>query len=281
MKETAQEDDQLADETSCPFPISSTSTSTQLDQSCLQPSFEFSERFLSSDVCKRVMQKVDLGLDPSSEHFAERHKAIRFVTVINRRVQCFSQDYFVQNEDYNDFSGGYKRHYKLIEEDACIALQETVLKFTDYYSIPEKTVILLQIQTSIVKTQHKMRRESVTGQGIHTDGADHALLVCLHRGSGVEGAMNQFHANLDGSEPLCEPKILEQGTAAFFKDNELYHHVSPICLNEAMSSSEKDGNTRTILLLHSPAEIYMQGFSNKLNLLTRRDSAVKLRRSSV
>ena len=64
---------------------------------------------------------------------------------------------------------------------------------------------------------------SVTGQGIHTDGANLAALLCIHR-QNVKGALNTFHDNLLGSQPLCEPTVLEPGKIAYFKDNSLYHH---------------------------------------------------------
>ena len=58
-----------------------------------------------------------LSDDPSSKHFARREKAIRFATIINGRVQTFTQNYFLQDVEYNDFSGGYRRYYALINEE--------------------------------------------------------------------------------------------------------------------------------------------------------------------
>jgi len=244
----------------------------------VRPKFEFFPRVLSSDTREKIMNGLTLGPDPTSEHFTERSKAIRFVTVINGKVQSFAQDYFKQDSAYNDFSGGYRRRYALIPEDICeSALKDILLNFTSYYQIPEKTVLLVQIQTS--HFQKNGRRGSVTGQGIHTDGSDRAMLVCLHRGCNVTGALNQFHGALDGSQPLCEPTELKPGGAVMFKDNELYHYVSPGKAAHAAESLRTDAQ-RTVLLVHSPAEMFMQGLPNTSNDLGTKAGKVKLREQS-
>eukprot|EP00438_Fugacium_kawagutii_P004445 Skav232368 [mRNA] locus=scaffold1077:2399:2962:+ [translate_table: standard] len=136
------------------------------------PLFEHVQEALSEEERKQILQNVVLSEDPSSKHFAKREKAIRFATIINGRVQTFTQNYFLQDVDYNDFSGGYRRYYGLIndelfEPDAPIA--KVVLNFAKYYGIPEKPAILVQIQTNIFdQAEYKKKsRASVTGQGIH------------------------------------------------------------------------------------------------------------------
>jgi len=262
------------------------------------PLFQHVKGFVSEEDRAAILSGIALGHDPSSAHFAARTKAIRFVTIIQGKPMAFAQNYFVQNADYNDFSGGLRRVYSLIpsewiEESGPVG--KMVLQFAEYYRIPEKTVILVQIQTSFMRELN--RTESITGQGIHTDGADRACIVCLHRGSGIFGPANQFHAKLDGSKPLTEPKILEHGEACFFKDNEVYHYVTPggckkgadasAASAPAPSSETQEAsvagatagavNQRTIMIMHAPAEIYMMGIENKNNTLGSRVSSVKLR----
>jgi len=129
------------------------------------------------------------------------------------------------------------------------------------------------MQTSCIKS---LTRETITGQGIHTDGADRAILICLHRGQHVEGALNQFHKALDGSMPLCEPKALGLGEAVAFKDNEIYHYVTPGNKSRVKENEQEDA-TRTIILMHSPADAYMRGLPNESNLLGANPFSVKLR----
>jgi hypothetical protein len=236
-------------------------------------SFDFVKGFLSKEACCKVVSNTELGLDPSSMHFAERRKAIRFLTVIDGRIQTYTQDYFVQNEGYNEFSGGYKRQYELIPQDVIAgSLASAIFAFTRRFNIPEKTVLLAQIQTTVFRPVE--RYESVTGQGIHTDGADRACILCLHRGSNIEGSLNQYHLKLDGSMPLCEPTLLETGDISFFKDNEIFHYVTPGgCSNTGMP----EDCTRTVLIIHSPAEQYLSGRPNLGNSLSTRPSSVKLR----
>eukprot|EP00927_Polykrikos_kofoidii_P049676 TRINITY_DN43703_c0_g1_i1.p1 TRINITY_DN43703_c0_g1~~TRINITY_DN43703_c0_g1_i1.p1 ORF type:complete len:335 (+),score=23.33 TRINITY_DN43703_c0_g1_i1:134-1138(+) len=275
------------------------------------PSFEHMRSFVPEKERLEMVKCLPrvLGYDASSEHFAQREKAIRFITIIQGKAMAFTQNYFVQNADYNDFSGGYRRTYDLIPDEWVVEENGPVgkmcVQFAEYYKIPEKTVILAQIQTSWIPEKQSASHESfasITGQGIHTDGADRACIVCLHRGARIEGAGNQFHAALDGSAPLCEPLILENGDACYFKDNEIYHYVtrgtvkrsgcSSVEKNQIAGSDADDGSisfgessnahdrARTILIMHAPAELYMIGTGNHRNTLGTRVSVVKLRSGS-
>ena len=114
----------------------------------------------------------------------------------------------------------------------------------------------------------------MTGQGIHTDGADRAMLVCLHRGDKLEGAENVFHASLDGMEPLCEELPLQNREGLYFKDNSLYHTVTRAQVGKYQNLEQV---SRTMMIMHAPAEIYMQGLPNPNNTLGANESDVKLR----
>eukprot|EP00976_Prorocentrum_cordatum_P095652 1190260-Prorocentrum_minimum.AAC.1 len=199
-----------------------------------ETSFCFIDNFLPERTRLKLLEEVSLGRDPSSTHFAERFKAIRFVKVEGGRIQCLDQDYFVQNADYNDFSGGFKRYYDLIPEHVFSDhLRDAVLGFMRLYDLPDG-VILAQIQRSVFSPQKPglTRQQSTTGQGIHTDGLNHAMIVNLQRGRHIRGALNQFHGKLDGTEPLCEPTVLGEGVACAFKDNTIFHYVTPGYVSE-------------------------------------------------
>jgi len=240
--------------------------------------FEHILDIMSDAERQHILENTVLSEDPSSKHFAKRHKAIRFATIINGRVQTFTQNYFLQDVEYNDFSGGLRRYYGLINEDLFepgAPIAKVVLNFAKYYGIPEKTAILIQIQTSYFdKKEYAKTRASVTGQGIHTDGADRAMLVCLHRGDKLEGAKNVFHASLDGTEPLCEELPLQNREGLYFKDNSLYHTVTRAAVGKYQNLEQV---SRTMMIVHAPAEIYMQGLPNPNNTLGANESDVKLR----
>lgn len=243
-----------------------------------KPMFEHILDVMSDAERQHILENTVLSEDPSSKHFAKRHKAIRFATIINGRVQTFTQNYFLQDVEYNDFSGGLRRYYGLINEDLFepgAPVAKVVLNFAKYYGIPEKTAILIQIQTSYFdKKEYAKTRASVTGQGIHTDGADRAMLVCLHRGDKLEGAENVFHASLDGTEPLCEELPLQNREGLYFKDNSLYHTVTRVQVGKYQNLEQV---SRTMMIMHAPAEIYMQGLPNPNNTLGANESDVKLR----
>jgi len=235
--------------------------------------------FLPDQDRLHVLENLEFSKDPTSSFFAERFKAIRYVTVKGDKVETFEQDYFIQHAGYNDFSGGFKRHFNLIPEELFQSvLADVVLKFSRYYCIPDGTILFVQIQTSLL--EENSRRQSITGQGIHTDGHDRAMLLCMHRGSHVRGALNQFHQQLDGSEPLCDPVLLEAGDAVMFKDNEIYHYVTPGKGISALDAGDSD-TRRTMLLIHSPAECNLDGGMSQTNSLRTSKKRITLRDSKL
>lgn len=254
----------------------------RFEESCLEqskgnPKFEFVPGALSEEEIHGIQTFADqhLGLDESSVYFMRRKKAIAFVFVLHGRVYSMEQNYFVQHESYNDFSGGIRRPFAKIS-DSCLQneLNAVVLRFVEYNKIPDKAIMLIQIQTSEVdrSEEGEFRRQlSITGQGIHTDGHEKAMLVCIRR-KNVTGAMNQYYADLNGKQPLCEPRILQEGDASFFTDNELYHYVSP-----AGPADPTEDMARTMLLMHYPAEEVLVGAPSSRNNQGARASNVKLR----
>jgi len=249
------------------------------EQGNVKPKFEFVPGALSQEEIQGIQSFADehLGPDESSVHFMRRKKAIAFVFLLHGRVYSMEQNYFVQNEGYNDFSGGLRRPFaKISDQILQKELHAVVLRFAEYNNIPDKAIMLIQIQTSEVdKTEEgEVRRQlSITGQGIHTDGHEKAMLMCLRR-KNVTGAMNQYYGDLDGKQPLCEPRVLEEGDASFFTDNELYHYVSP-----AGPADPTEEMARTMLLMHYPAEDVLVGASSPKNNGGTRESKVKLRES--
>jgi len=220
-----------------------------------------------------------LGPDPTMPETngtlakSARKKSIRFVLVSQGRLFCLTRDYFVQNELYNEVTGGLERKFRLIPESIITGpAKDVILKFVSYHSIPNNSMILVQIQTSTV-TGHwgEKRRASVTGQGIHTDGHEVAEIVCLQR-DGVEGAKNRFFGDLQGLKPLCDETVLAERDAAYFIDNMLYHYVS-----RAWKPDEaKHDGKRSVMILHYPADQALFGAANPHNTLGARskDSVV-------
>lgn len=226
-----------------------------------------------------------LGIDPSSEHFMQRKKSIAYAIVVKGQVFCLQTDWFLQPAKYNDFSGGYKRSYKLLPEKLVRKeLSDFVLSFHRKFNLPDGAIILLQLQQSIVETNAanddngghpSSNKNDITGQGIHTDGLDCAAILCIER-THVKGALNSLYADLDGEETILEPINLCEGDALFFQDNSLYHYVSDA---EPIDSS-KDLK-RTVLIAHYPSHFLLTGKENFRNVLKRKDSFIKLRQMIV
>merc|ERR1712086_1188006 len=256
------------------------------DQSNENPRFQFFPGALSEEEIHGIQSFADenLGLDESSVHFMRRRKAIAFVFVLHGKVYSLEQNYFVQNESYNDFSGGIRRPFAKISDDFLQKnMHAVIMRFAEYNKIPDKAI--MQIQTSECdkseetftqveeEVTQKSRRRSITGQGIHTDGHEKAMLACIRRNN-VTGAENQYFADLDGNQPLCQPRILQEGDISFFTDNELYHYVS-----SAGPAVPTEDMARTMLLMHYPAEDVLVGVANPNNNGGTRKSDIKLRES--
>jgi len=253
-----------------------------VEQSCAEqsddnPKFQFIPGALSEEEIHGIQSFADqnLGIDESSVYFMRRKKAIAFVFVLHGRVYSLEQNYFVQHESYNDFSGGIRRPFaKISDEFLQKSLHAVVFRFVEYNKIPDKAIMLIQIQTSEVDRSEEgevRRRLSITGQGIHTDGHEKAMLACVRR-KNVKGAENRYFADLDGKQPLCEPRVLQEGDISFFTDNELYHYVS-----SAGPAVPTEDMARTMLLMHYPAEDVLVGTSSPNNNGGTRPSETKLR----
>lgn len=222
--------------------------------------------FSDDDCRKAILQYTEAQfangtfVDPSCvDKFARRDKSIRFVMVHGDNLYCLSQDYFIQNQNYNEVSGGYKRHYNLIPDEIIRGpARKVILEFAKTMKLEEKALILVQIQTSTVRGTV---RESVTGQGIHTDGSNRAALWCVQR-ENVAGADNIFYNDLQGNEPLCEPRVLNENDVVMFKDDEVFH-----CVTRVGRDDEEGPGKRCICLMHYPAEMYLDGATNANNNL--------------
>lgn len=202
-----------------------------------------------------------LGEDPSSNFFANRTKNIAFVICLNGRWFHVNQNNYNQAQEYNDFSGGYKRFYRqlpssFIESEVTQSLLNC---FQKLHNIPEGQLVLVQIQSSNITKEEEGK--CITGQGIHTDGADCGMLVCLHR-KNICGARSSAYYDVHGTKPVITPTVLEDGDAMFWKDNKIYHYVDPATLTRG---TEK--GIRTVLVALYPAMYLVTGESNVNNTL--------------
>jgi len=202
-----------------------------------------------------------LGPDPSSDYFTARTKNIAYALCINGdwfqiRASCFTQP-----QEYNDFSGGYKRCYREMPKQFldCKATKKVLDAFKAAYNIPDNEPILIQVQKSHVTGENT--GQSLTGQGIHSDGADRAVLVCLDR-QNIEGAENAIYADLNGARALINPFILKEGHALLWHDNQVFHDVQP-----AQVADTAEQGSRTVLIAHYPATQYLSGVINPNNNL--------------
>jgi len=204
------------------------------------------------DVAK-VAEFVDnggLGPDPVSVNFLEREKNIRFIMTLGKSYVLLEQDYFIQPSDFNGANGGFRRYFKLVPEELLRGpLNGVIMHFLDHHNFPDKCVILVQLQSTILHGGDDYG--DVTGQGIHRDGNEDSMLLNIQRDH-VSGGENQFFADLEGTVPVGPKLILKPGDGVFFRDNKIYHHA-----HNARADGEK--GRRTMLILAAPAEFALIG----------------------
>jgi len=268
------------------------------------------EPLLGAEECKSLIDVCGkLGDDPSSNYFVKRTKKIAYVAKIQGEWHQIAKhaNYFIQNAAYNDLSGGYKREYEVLPPEYIkhSAVIKALDAFQSKFNIPDGSLILTQVQTSHINTMNSLAAKydvhvdnnedvyvpqyndeeipttslsatdranfSITGQGIHSDGVNHALIVCLQR-KNVNGALSSFYNNLSGTDVYLKPFVLNVGHAAYWHDNKMYHWVSPASLKDKNKNGE-----RTILLFSWPGKYSLNGQENPDNTLGRLEKNVKLR----
>ena len=232
-------------------------------------------------ICPRDLEalckysQAELGEDPSSQYFIPRQKSIGFVVYIDGEFFALQQNFFIQNAKYNDFSGGYKRFYKTLPDWLIQGHMKNALKaFVDTYQLPNYACILVQLQKSTIPAGMDIANFDITGQGIHTDGAERAMLVCVER-KNVSGGSNCLYEDINGAKKILPQTVLEKGDSLFFKDNEIYHYV-----NDTKPKDCSKDMTRTMLLAHYPANDFLSGKENPHNQLLRGEAVHKLRGKS-
>ena len=225
------------------------------------------EVFSSNNVGEEKVKSIislagTLGNDPTVK---TRDKSIAFFMLgSDLKFRKLSQHMFIQAKLYNDnpIQGGVTREYPQLP-DECTNSPEFLYVLNVFrmkFSIQPGTVVLCQIQTT---TEHSdISSSDVTEQGIHTDGADVAMILCLER-KNCTGAKNTLFADRHGHQMIMPPTILQKGEALFWKDGKIYHDVSFIRCHDV----NKGPAVRTVMLLHAHAVCYLDGTHNPNNKL--------------
>merc|ERR1719356_1005015 len=119
-------------------------------QSAQTPLAFVQELLTDSERRQILLAAGELGEDPSSKYFVKRTKSIAYVVHIHDRWFQVTVDYFIQPSQYNDFSGGYRRSYKLLPSSfiECEATQKMLNEFKSVHNVPSGELVLCQVQSS-------------------------------------------------------------------------------------------------------------------------------------
>ena len=111
---------------------------------------------------------------------------------------------------------------------------------------------------------------TLKSSGIHTDGHDHSMLLCLSR-ENITGAENSIYHDMEGKDVFMDDFVLKEGSALLWEDNKVFHYVNPASLIDV----KKEG-VRTMMLLGYPAYWVITGGTNPNNTLGPKDSDAEL-----
>lgn len=205
----------------------------------------------------------ELGPDPSSKDFVTRTKNIAFVLCIDDVWYQINRNYFNQSKSYNSLSGGYRRYYRELPRNFIEnrTVQALLTRFKQIHDIPEGQLVLVHVQTSHIGPRDDCR--CLTGHGIHTDGQEKAMILCLRRRN-VVGALNSFYGDQHGEEVIVHPFVLKEGHACFWEDNQIFHHASGAACMDGVGTGE-----RTVMVATYPAKFLLEGIDNPNNNLRR------------
>ena len=217
-----------------------------------------------SEAAELVRLSHPLGPDPSVE---SRTKSICYLILDNTGTfRKLSQNYFIQSKVYNGNpkQGGNRRYYELLSDEviASAPMVKALEMCKRKFNLKPGTTMLVQIQT----TSEERENGDVTEQGIHTDGAEEAAIVCLER-KNVLGACTEIYEDIRGEHPLLQDKFLQPGDGLLFRDNQVYHNVTPI----SPKNPEQGPALRTVLLMHTDSSYLLDGVANKNNNLYIQD----------
>ena len=220
--------------------------------------YSLKQVFTPSEAAELLRVTGPLGPDPG---VSSRTKSICFLMLGNDgKFRKLAQNSFNQPKLYNNNEklAGFKRYFnRLSDECTESGPMIKVLEFyKDHFKITPGSTVLAQIQESRVEE----KVDCITEQGIHSDGADNAMIICLKR-KNVKGASNELFYDIDGRYPLMKPTTLTPGDAVIWRDNEVYHNVTPMM----PENPDKGPGLRTVLLLHANSNYLLDGLKNPTN----------------
>lgn len=159
--------------------------------------------------------------------------------------------FLVGNAAYKHVQGGDAgpRHYEIFSQELreSRAMAHLVAKFRELAGdIPPDSAILVQAQ----RTEYVDKRIplDITYEGVHSGGGKYAMFFTYLRRK-TAGAENSLHQNEAFESVFWGPEAIEENSYLFFRDEEMYHHVTPPVF-------EDDSGARGIYVLHWPAEPY-------------------------
>ena len=144
---------------------------------------------------------------------------------------------FFQSDNYNKYNGNYIRNYNNINDQLCENNEFIQLVTLFNNRVSE----LLEIKNEYINI-HQIRvlaNEDITNlvpEGIHQDGFNIVGICCINR-KNINGGINIIY---DKNKNEIYKNMLNEGDMIIINDNELFHNVEPIQINNNIRIGYRD-----------------------------------------
>ena len=204
--------------------------------------FDF-EKLNALDICSldyTMLQYSFNNLQPDKYYTTERYRAFSMLNIDNiDNIKIVGNMGFYQSQNYNSYNGDVYREYNNIDPDIVqnLVFKYYVNKFKDkiileYAYIPEY-INVHQIRVVFDKSENT---STVVPEGIHRDGYNIIMIICITRYN-IKGGANNIY---DNSKNIIFSTILKNSEAIIINDNALLHDVSSIISDNQQIESYRD-----------------------------------------
>ena len=176
-------------------------------------------------------------LDRDNYYSNLRYRAYSLLKITEKKIEIIGNMPFFQSDNYNKYNGNYIRNYNNINDQLCENNEFIQLVTLFNNRVSE----LLEIKNEYINI-HQIRvlaNEDITNlvpEGIHQDGFNIVGICCINR-KNINGGINIIY---DKNKNEIYKNMLNEGDMIIINDNELFHNVEPIQINNNIRIGYRD-----------------------------------------
>lgn len=176
-------------------------------------------------------------LDLDKYYNLERFRAFSLINIKNDKPKICGDLKFYQSLNYNKYNGNNIRDYKNLDSNILndSSFKKYVKFFKDKVNLETKSEIEY-IQVHQIRVNAYSDLTNLVPEGIHQDGFNMVAILVINR-ENIKGGINNIY---DNSKKLIYNKMLNDGDMIILNDNNLYHDVTNICIEDKDNVGYRD-----------------------------------------